>query len=374
MRKLASIQVISKLEPIDGADFIELAKVLGWDVVVKKGEFQVGDKCVYCEIDSIMPSDNPSFDFLKDKHGIMKPIKTKKMKGRISQGVCFPMSIIDGEYEVGTDVTEIIGIKKYEPDENNVESSKIVKTRKHHSKLISFLYRWGNRPKFLDRFLFEQTKKPFPSFINRTDETRVQVMQGLLDKYKGIDFTITEKLDGSSITIWFDSRCHMHVASRNYELLDKNDPFWVTVKALNIEGKLKEAFSKDRLKDIALQGEIIGPNIQGNRYNLKSKEIYFYNLYHYDTKKYDPTWMLEFVCDKAGINCVPVLDYRFKLTNEINSLIDRSLGMSKLNQTVREGIVLRPYNVINDNSIKGCVGNRVSFKVINPTYLLKHNL
>ncbi|WP_337564108.1 hypothetical protein [Megasphaera sp.] len=65
MRKLASIQKIISLTPIPNADRIELARVLGWKCVVKKGEFKVGDKCVYIEIDSIPPSDNPVFDFLK---------------------------------------------------------------------------------------------------------------------------------------------------------------------------------------------------------------------------------------------------------------------------------------------------------------------
>ena len=81
MRNLASIQKISKLEPIPNADTIEKATVLGWELVVKKGEFKEGDLCVYCEIDSVLP-ERPEFEFLRTKKF---RIKTIKFKGQISQ-------------------------------------------------------------------------------------------------------------------------------------------------------------------------------------------------------------------------------------------------------------------------------------------------
>lgn len=91
MRKLASIQRIISLSAIEGADKIEKAVVLGWNVVVKKGDFKVGDLCVYCEIDSILP-DKPEFEFLRDRKF---RIKTIKLKNQCSQGICFPLSILE---------------------------------------------------------------------------------------------------------------------------------------------------------------------------------------------------------------------------------------------------------------------------------------
>lgn len=61
MRKLASVQYVHDITPIEGADMIEVAHVLGWQCVVKKGEFEVGDLGVYFEIDSFLPI-KPEFE------------------------------------------------------------------------------------------------------------------------------------------------------------------------------------------------------------------------------------------------------------------------------------------------------------------------
>ena len=90
-RKLATIEKIAALNPIKDADAIEVAAIRGWKVVVKKGEFQVGDLCVYCEIDSVLP-ERPEFEFLANKN---YRIKTIKLRGQVSQGIAFPLSILD---------------------------------------------------------------------------------------------------------------------------------------------------------------------------------------------------------------------------------------------------------------------------------------
>ncbi|HLZ86596.1 MAG TPA: hypothetical protein VKQ52_05135, partial [Puia sp.] len=113
MRKLASIQMIRSLEAIEGADAIEKATVMGWQLVVKKGEFRVGDLCIYCEIDSMMP-DRPEFEFLRPR-GMR--IKTIRLRGQVSQGICLPISILPAGtvLEENTDCTDILGITKYAP-------------------------------------------------------------------------------------------------------------------------------------------------------------------------------------------------------------------------------------------------------------------
>ena len=113
MRKLASIQKIRDIQPIPKADRIELATVLGWKVVVKKGEFQIGDLCVYCEIDSVFP-EMEKYEFLRNDQF---RIRTKKLRGQISQGICFPLnSLPNGNYQEGSDVTELMNVKKHEED------------------------------------------------------------------------------------------------------------------------------------------------------------------------------------------------------------------------------------------------------------------
>jgi len=168
MRKLASIQRIKSLERIDGADAIEKATVLGWQLVVKKGEFNVGDLCVYCEIDSQMP-DRPEFEFLKPR-GMR--IRTIRLRGQVSQGICFPLSILPEGITLGegADCTDVLGISKYEPP--------------------------------IPACLNGIVKGAFPGFIPKTDETRVQVLQHILDEFEGARCYVTEKLDGTSCTFY----------------------------------------------------------------------------------------------------------------------------------------------------------------------------
>lgn len=331
MRQLASIQKIISLTPIPNADSIELAKVLGWNVVVKKGEFKVGDLVIYCEIDSILPSDNPSFSFLeKNKYRI----RTVKMRGQISQGICFPLSILPNGIGVveGLDVTDILKITKYEP--TNIVNSQDAK---------------GN----------------FPSFIPKTDETRVQNLQRQLNNNKDILCYITEKLDGSSITIYRKDN-EFGVCSRNIDLKEGNNKFWNTVNQYNTKENLEKwnninIYSFD-LNNIALQGELIGEGIQGNKYNLKGYEIYIFSAFNIKEQKYYDYFDLINICSLLNLNIVPMLIDNHSLTNSIDFYLDLSIGKSKLNDKIeREGIVIRNMD-----------GNTISFKAINNNFLLKY--
>lgn len=174
-RKLATIQKIENLEPIEGADQIEKATIKGWTVVVKKGEFSIGDLVVYCEIDSVMP-DRTEFEFLRPK-GFR--IKTIKLRNTVSQGICFPIEILKGHIEnpvnmpldtiindrwIGQDLTEVLGITKYE--------------------------------KPIPAELQGVAKGGFPSHSIKTDEERLQNLKGDYPTYKLKKWIATEKLDG----------------------------------------------------------------------------------------------------------------------------------------------------------------------------------
>lgn len=371
MRKLASIQRISKLEPIEGADRIEKATVLGWELVVKKGEFKENDLCVYCEIDSVLP-ERPEFEFLRDRKF---RIKTIKLRGQISQGICFPLSILPGltfDNTEGLDVTEILGITKFEP-------YKDLKLAKQSGK-ISYPNWWpGWVQKFAHRFKFIKNyyrkhsgQKSFPSLIPKTDETRVQVLQPLLDKYKGYDCYITEKLDGSSITI-YQINGKFGVCSRNVDLKrDKNCQYWNIVLEHDLENKFKKEFGK---RNIALQGELIGIGVQGNKYNLDKLDIYFFNLYDIDKHCYQNWYELKLTCEGLKEKTVPVLTTKFNLNHSIPELVELSKGNSVLNYKIpREGIVIRPILEYEDYDLHcQLVKNRVSFKVVNPDFLLKYD-
>lgn len=343
-RKLASIQRVLEVMPIPDADLIECIKIMGWRCVIKKGEAQVGDLMVYCEIDSIFP-EKEEFEFLRNKKF---RIRTIKLKSQISQGICFPLSILPaGDYNEDDDVTELMGITKYEPAE--------------------------------PACLGGNTKGSFPSFLHKTDETRVQVLQGILTKYKGTPCYYSEKEDGSSSTFFFNNHLEPEdqfgVCSRNQEL-KKDEPeigeysfstkntFWAMAEKYDLEAKLKKLN-----RNIAIQGEVIGEGIQKNKYAIKGHELRVFNIFDIDAYKYLD--FAEFISLSAelGLTTVPILDTNFILIDNIDQLVEMAKGNSVLNPKVkREGIVIRPLVEIDDPR-----GGRLSLKSINPEFLIRYD-
>jgi hypothetical protein len=368
-RKLASIQKITKLLPIQGADRIELAEVLGWNVVVEKGIYAVGSLVVYCEIDSILP-ENPEFEFLRERKF---RIKTIKLRGQISQGICFPTSILPANIEIieDLDVTKILGIKKWEPYQDEQRCQKQTGKIMYPKWMPQWIQRIIHNFKFAREYYRQNSgQKSFPSLIPKTDETRVQVLQPLLDKYTGTQCYVTEKIDGSSITI-YQINGKFGVCSRNIDLKrDETDKFWKTVLEHDLENKFKKVFGDE---NIALQGELIGEGIQGNKYHLKGLDIYFFNVFFIKKYAYGNMNELIEICQKLNEKTVPILDDNFELINSIPELVELSKGESKLFSIIREGIVIRPIEEIEDRELDcQLVKNRVSFKSVNPEFLLKY--
>ena len=192
MRHLASIKKITAINPIPGKDRIGLATVDGWTVIVNKADYQEGDLCVYVEIDSVLP-EKPEFEFLRSKDF---RIKTMKMAGCISQGICFPLDILPpGDYKENDDVTEVIGVTKWERVDATDELQE-VKAKK--LKYPKWLMRWKWFRNLVYRRGDRREAKGFPSFISKTDETRIQNAPFYLDNPG--PWVVTEKIDGQSGT------------------------------------------------------------------------------------------------------------------------------------------------------------------------------
>lgn len=327
MRKLVTIRKISELHPIPDADIIERAKIDGWNVVVKKGEFRAGDLCVYGEIDSVFPAEDARFAFLEGKR-----LKTKKMRGVVSQGIGFPLSIL-GEFSVkeGDEVTEFLGVTKYEPPP----------------------------PKSME------AKGEFPWFIPKTDAERVQNLTLELAEQLGKTAFATEKLDGSSLTVFAqksENGWNAGVCSRNLELkFEVENVFTSTVKRFSLLEKLQDfCLANDR--QIALQGELIGAGVQGNKYKLSQTEIRFFNIFDIDEQKYLPLQEFRQIIQNLNLETVPILDETVLLHDRIENYLEMAEGKSHLNdKTEREGIVFRTHD-----------GN-FSFKAISNRFLLKTN-
>jgi len=334
MRKLASIQVIENIAPIPDANVIRVASVLGWKVVIKEGQFQIGDRCVFVEIDSVFPPKPEFADFLKRSNRL----KTIRLRGQVSQGVCLPLGILPpGDYNVGDDVTAILGITKYEPP--------------------------------IPACLAGEVKGAFPAFIPKTDEPRVQVSQDLLNKYHQQKFYCTEKLDGSSVT-YYCKDGQFGVCSRNLEMkYTENNTLWKLAHYYEIEAKLKKLTF-----NAAIQGECIGEGVQKNIYKLRGQKFYIFNLFHIDEHRYlnlaEMQEALLAMNDNAAVplELVPLISI-IALPSSIDELVQLSIGVSELNQeALREGLVFRLY----EKEIWDPDLGRVSFKAINPEYLLKY--
>jgi hypothetical protein len=365
MRQLASIQKIVAINPIEGADKIEVAQVLGWQcVIAKKDNFKVGDLVVYFEVDSILP-EKPEFEFLRERKFRIKTIRLRK---QISQGLVMPLSILSpGNYKEGDDVTSIVGVRKYDP-EGDVEQ-KLAEERAKSSKnrVIKFLAQFSWFRRVLS--FFPPKKMGFPKFIKKTDEERIQLFPGICQKEMGTSFILTEKLDGQSGTyflvrnkprfLWFGQDYVFGVCSRNLYLpKPDNSSYWTIAHKYNLRSVLFNLIGNHDF--VAIQGEIVGEGIQGNKYQIGGHDFYAFNLIY-------PQGRINSV-DAAntlaqfGLKFVPILDVNFRLKPTVQENVDIARGISLLKNVPREGVVVRNYD------------KDISFKIINPDFLLKYDL
>ncbi len=378
MRKLAHIEKIEWKRPIEGADRIELVGVLGWQCIAKKDEFQVGDFCVYIEIDSIVDKTNPDFEFLEKKN---YKIKTMKMKGVISQGIVFPLSILHSGtmYEIGDDVTEVLKITQVEDDvPKQREYSPADRLRQTHKKLYkNKVFKWFMKFKWFRAIAFKlllpkkNKAKSFPSWIVKTDETRLQNMPFVLETYKDKPMVVTEKLDGTSTTFGLRKekkrKYDFAVCSRNVRQADiqqkcyyEDNVYHQIAIKYDIRKVLEHILEEYNATTVVLQGETIGEAIQKNKYGLKGIDFYAFNLI-IDGVKMDSSKATD-VVHKYGIKWVPIISANYILLPTVEEMIEYADGKSIIYDTEREGVVIRDHN------------NTVSFKCISNQFLLKHNL
>ena len=338
MRQLATIQTILDIQPIPDADSIEVATVMGWHVVVRKGEFCVGDKIVYLEIDSVLQP-NDKYSFMESSNW---RLKTKKLRGQISQGLILPYGILsefldtpfDGTtFNEGDDVTEIMGITKYEPP---VPAS-----------------------------LGGSIKGSFPGFLHKTDTERIQSNIKILRYFSGATFRGHEKLDGSSCTVYIRDE-DFGVCSRNLDVREsEGNSFWQVVRKYDLEAKMRS----NNLNYVALQGELIGPGVQKNKYKLNELDLYLFDVYDIVSGKYLSSDDGKAIAGLLGLKWCPyIMDVTLTEDTTVEELLALAEGKSVLNpQQEREGLVWRPLSEL-DHPRMG----RVAFKTISNKFLLKN--
>lgn len=336
-RKMASIRSIDRIDPIEGADAIEAATVGGWKVVTQKNEFNVGDLAVYCEIDSWIPHERAPF-LSKGKEpreykGVKgERLRTIKLRGQISQGLLLPMSCLTNygaDLNEGDDVTEVLNIQKWEAE--------------------------------IPAQLSGQVKGNFPTQIPKTDQERVQnlVKEIQESKNQGDKFEVTEKLEGSSMTCYLIDD-EFGVCSRNLDLkCDENNSFWKVAIAQDIEAKMRSL----GVDNFAVQGELLGPGVQGNIYGLSNLDFYVYDIYIIELGEYLLPEIRQGWLVRLGLKSVPVLAVGKDLgVGSVDELLFWAEGSSELNPSQeREGIVFK-----SESESGG-----FSFKAISNKYLLE---
>ena len=345
MRKLASIQRIWKIEPIEGADRIELAYVLGWQCVVNKGQFKPMGLAVYFEIDSFLPI-CPEFEFLRNssyrKTDVMGEgfrLRTMTFRGQISQGLLLPIGqfdVIPKNAELGTNVSELLGVRKWELEERITADGTIIGS--------------------------------LPVDVPHTDETRVQAEPDLINDFAGLEYYITTKMDGSSHSVCFDEE-GFHVTGHNYEYKDDGkSAFYALVKNHDMENRMRKFCAERDIKTLTIQGELCAPGIQQNRLKLNRPEWYVFTV-RVDGKRVGLKRMQE-ICAALDLQTVPVEEIGMDLPSKyptVEALLVRADGNYPRGGK-KEGIVIRPTEPVYCERI----GTALSMKVVSNKYLIKN--
>lgn len=372
-RKLASIQRVESLRAIEGADKIECAQVLGWEVVVRKGELKVGGLCCFVEIDSVLP-EKPWSEFMRDRRFRVRTIKLRK---QVSQGLVFPLAEIPelaAKHGIGLclddDVTELLGITKYDPEAAREKVSTTPRRKIGVVRRFLMRYRWY---RWVDRKIWRSEVRGWPQFIPHTDEERIQNVPWLLLPPGDPERTyyVTEKLDGQSASyavVWRKTwtgrmRSGFYVCSRRMYLPTVYPcNWWRIAERYSIRRHLEEIG-----ENICIQGEIVGPGVQGNKYKFDDLRLFVFNAWDIDQQRYYAYREIVELCADLAFDMVPVLDEgRRTLPESVAVAVEGAKGTTRVVDRIvlREGVVWRSEQLVNSRA-------PLSFKVVNPDFLLK---
>lgn len=350
MRKLATIRTIKEIKQINNADKICAYNVDGWWVVDTIDKYKVNELAIYLEIDSWVPTEIAPFlskgQEPREYNGVKgERLRTVKLRGQISQGLLLKVydypkvvsafhktRIIDPNKPEHLDVTDILGIQKYEPP--------------------------------IPAQLYGTIKGYFPSFIPRTDQERCQNLSEKIQKWSHdkVTWEVTEKLDGTSMTVYIKDGV-VGVCSRNLELKeDTSNSLWATAHSQGIVDLMKKISESGELVDFALQGELIGEGIQGNPYKIKGHKFYVFDIYDIKSGKYLLSGDRLALCKEYEIYHVPVVFASTFISDDVMQILKDAEGKSFLNSTTEgEGLVYKSTSLAEVESFKA-ISNRFLMK------------
>jgi len=409
-RELAYVVIIDGIEPIPGYDRVETAIVGGWHVIVQKNQFKVGDPAIYFEIDSRVPSDKECFAFLEKRN---YKIKTLKMCKTISQGLLMhardfgwkiynkitldaygtraidtSVAIIDDEGQAhrATDesrfLTKKLGVIYADDEDNQRKAAPVDKYKKMASRHPNIFkkpfVRWLMKYKFGREMMFfffgkkKDKKNGWPTWVQKTDEERVQNMPWILTDES--DWVATEKIDGTSTTFTMKrgkfGKKSFYVCSRNvcFDTVDKpcyydSNVYWEMAKKYNIFDVLSKMLDNNPSEEwITIQGETYGEGVQRREYSMNGHDFAAFNLI-FSTKGRVGTMEMIDILSQYNVPCVPVVEEKMKINQfeNVDAILNYAEGNSKVDGQPREGIVFRTLD-----------GTK-SFKAVSNSFLLKYH-
>jgi len=334
---MARVVVIDNIISIKDAENIELAFVEGWKVIVKKNTFSIGEKAVYFEMDSMIPVESVHFNFMKSRASKLylgvryHKIKTVKLLGTLSQGLLLTLNQLNlkNDLELGSDVSDMLGVLKF------------------------------------DEELYLNDKKEghnnFPSFLERTDQERIQNLSSKISKMEGC-YEVSMKIDGASISA-FKMHGKIGIASKKTIIKDESSIIYAKYK----EGLINSgiwAYLEGYKGDIAFQGEFVGPDICNNQEGFESYDVLVFDIYDIGEKRY---WLSKdrlLLCKEFNIKHVPIICYKnVSKLDTVDKILEFADGPS-LNSKHREGLVFKKTEY-SKNSFQ-----ITSFKAISNKWLL----
>lgn len=333
MRKLVSVRRIDDVQPIEGADRIEKVRIGGWWCVVSKAiNFKPGDFCCYFEIDSMIPLED-RFSFLASICAIAETkvngiiykgyrLRTKTFKGVTSQGLVLPVNCVDRTVYEGDDLTSLFGVVKYE--------------------------------RILSEGMDKDIVGDFPGYMPKTEEERIQNLIEYLDKFRGLLFYGTEKLDDCSSTFSrYENEFDVYQKTVQLRRLS-NNPYWDIAKKYKLSEKMPNNF--------AIQAEIIGPGID-NALGLAELDAFVFSVFDIQNAQYLSLEDMSKFSYEIGMKTVPIIYPEIILNHTCDQLLAMASRKSALNPKKNaEGLVFRLKSTF----------EKVSFKVISNHYLEKN--
>ena len=403
-RELAYVVLIDGIEPIPGYDRVEHAIVGGWRVIVQKDQFKVGDPAIYFEIDSRVPSDKECFAFLEKRN---YKVKTLKMCKTISQGLLMhardfgwdvcgvgaggqktQQGIVeqDGTLHMPNDesrfLTQKLGVTYADEEDNARKAAPIDKYKKMTQRRPHIFkqpwarwmmrHEWGRKVMFFFFGKKKDKKNGWPSWVQKTDEERIENMPFVLQNKD--PWIVTEKVDGSSTTFTMRrgkfKKKDFYVCSRNVCLDSVDKPcyydtniYWEMAQKYHMFEVLSKLLDfMPAAEWVTIQGETYGEGVQRNTYGLNSHDFMAFNLITSDKGRWNSCDMKNLLENRFNIPCVPILDAKYILPDTVEELRAYVNSQpSTINGEIKEGIVCRSPDGIH------------SFKCVSPEYLLKYH-